>query len=166
MKIGYSVLLSSRLLDFRVQGGTKHVISVLLTSDCLDPTGIPLLSSPMWTCGTFRPWFSFTEDVQGAPVQLIGYQKRSSISFSCGGAYRHIPIIYIPLLIAALPITSLNNLTSTRQPSSGNRKIGATTTAGYERCQWGTYGERNARYSFYGHLRMTSISGARSKTRR
>lgn len=53
MKIGYSesVLLSSRLLDFRVQGGTKHVIGVLLTSDCLDSTGMPLFSSPMWTCG-------------------------------------------------------------------------------------------------------------------
>jgi hypothetical protein len=62
----------------------------------------------------------FTEDIH----QFIGYQKRSSIPFSCSEAYRHMPITssYIPLLIAALPITPSNNLTSTCQPPSGNRK--------------------------------------------
>ena len=117
----------------------------------------------MWTCGDFS-WSSLTGGIQ--VPQLIGYQKRSGIPFSCGGAYRHAPTTYIFLLIAALPTTSSNNFTSTRQPPSGNRKLGATTTPGYERCQWDTYGERNARYSFHGHLRMTSISGGRSKTQR
>jgi hypothetical protein len=115
----------------------------------------------MWTCGDIFPGLRLPRTYK--VPQLIGYQRRSGIPFSCGGTYRHVPITYIPLLIAVL-ITSSNNPTYTRQPPSGNRKIGATTTAGYEQSKWGTYGGRNTRYSFYGRLRMTSISRARSKT--